>query len=150
MSLSCFTDDLDLTQEPQLYAAKTAVCTIIDCFVIDSWRLRLTFVVFSVIRQHIAKTIQLLRRPIRAPDQIPDRFYVISMKFLLLRHRRFFPLNVPSGGEREETAVFAGQNLFLKPSGQGTCTNNMGLDSLGWLVEHRICYWQIKQFCSFS
>ena len=25
---------------------------------------------------------------IRAPDQISDRFYVISMEFLLLRHRR--------------------------------------------------------------
>ena len=36
----------------------------------------------------IGKTILLLCGPIRAPDQIQDRIYVISMEFLLLRRRR--------------------------------------------------------------
>ena len=36
----------------------------------------------------IAKRIWLLRLPIRAPDQILDRFYVINMAFLSLMRRR--------------------------------------------------------------
>jgi len=47
--------------------------------------------------------MQLLRQPISASDWILDRFYVISMEFLSLSHRR----NVPSG-EEQETDVFAG------------------------------------------
>ena len=40
------------------------------------------------------------RRPIRAPVQIPDRFYVISMEFLSLSRRRSSWRNVLSGGAR--------------------------------------------------
>ena len=38
--------------------------------------------------------------PIRAPDQILDRFYVIGMEFLLLRHRCLSGENVPSSKEQ--------------------------------------------------
>ena len=67
----------------------------IDCFVVDSPRLLLTFVVYCllfVIRKQyiIIKIIKLLRRPISASDQIPDRFYVMSIEFLSLRRRRLF------------------------------------------------------------
>ena len=46
--------------------------------------------------------MQLLRRPISASDQIPDRFYVISMEFLSLSRRRSSSRNVPGGEERGE------------------------------------------------
>ena len=41
------------------------------------------------------------------PDQISDRFYVISMEFLSLSRRRPPWPNVLSGEEQGETAVFA-------------------------------------------
>ena len=44
----------------------------------------------------------LQRRPISASDQIPDRFYVISMEFLSLSRRRSSARNVPSGEVRGE------------------------------------------------
>ena len=40
--------------------------------------------------------MQLLQRPIRATNQILDRFYVISMEFLLLRRRRSLLAKRPS------------------------------------------------------
>ena len=61
----------------------------------------MAFCLLSVIRK-------LLRRPISPSDQIPDRFYVISMEFLLLSRRHSSVRNVPSGEERGETDVFAG------------------------------------------
>ena len=45
--------------------------------------------------------IQLLCGPIRAPDQIPDRFYVISMEILSLRRRHFWQ-NVSRSEEHGE------------------------------------------------
>ena len=103
-----------------------------DCFVIhvDSSRLHLTFVtvcLLSVVRKKIAKKIQLLRRPIRALDQIPDRFYVTSMEFLWKRRKRLSWQNIPRGQEREETAVFAGyQKLHLKETEiKGTAWKNV-------------------------
>ena len=53
----------------------------------------------------------LLRRPISASDRIPDKFYVIIMEFLSLSRRRSCAWNVPSGGERGETDVFAGYHI---------------------------------------
>ena len=50
----------------------------------------------------------LLRRPISASYQIPDRFYVISMEFLSLSRRRSPARNVPIGEERGEMDVFTG------------------------------------------
>ena len=53
---------------------------IFDCFVVDSSRLHLTFealCLLSVIRKQYRYNY-ILRLPIRAPDQIPDRYYVIS------------------------------------------------------------------------
>ena len=55
----------------------------------------------------IVKRIWSVRLPIRAPDRILDGFYVISMQFSSLT-RRPLSLNVPSGKEPGETAVFAG------------------------------------------
>ena len=55
--------------------------------------------------------MKLLRRPISASDQIPDRFYVISMEFLSLSRRRSSARNVPSDEERGETDVFAGYQI---------------------------------------
>ena len=69
----------------------------------------------SVIREQKVTTILLFRRPIRAPDQISDRFYVISMVFLSLSRRRPPWPNVLSGEEQEDTAVFAG--YFSENSG---------------------------------
>ena len=51
-----------------------------DCFVVDSSRLHLTFealYLLSVILKQYRYNY-ILRLPIRAPDQIPDRYYVIS------------------------------------------------------------------------
>ena len=56
--------------------------------------------------------IQLPCQPIRAPDQIPDRFYVISIEFLSLRHRRLSWLNVPSSQEGGRVAVFKARKLW--------------------------------------
>ena len=53
---------------------------IFDCFVVDSSRLHLTFealYLLSVIRKQYRYNY-ILRLPIRAPDQIPDRYYAIS------------------------------------------------------------------------
>ena len=60
--------------------------------------------------------MKLLRRPISPSDQIPDRFYVISMEFLSLSQRCSSVWNVPSGEERGETDVFAGyvRTFYLK------------------------------------
>ena len=62
----------------------------IDCIVVDSSRLHLTFVAFCLLlvthKQQLYCKV-LLHQPIRAPEQTPDRFYVISMEFLQLRHR---------------------------------------------------------------
>ena len=75
----------------------------------DSSRLHLIFVAFFLCHsQTRGKKIQLLRRPIRASDQIPDRFYVISMEFLSLSRRRSSWRNVVSAEEQEETAEFEG------------------------------------------
>ena len=52
--------------------------------------------------------MQLLRRPISASERIPDRFYFISMEFLLLGRGRYSSRNVLSGEERGQTVVFAG------------------------------------------
>ena len=52
--------------------------------------------------------MKLFRRPISTSDQIPDRFCVISLKFLSLSRRRSSSGNVSSDEERGETAVFAG------------------------------------------
>ena len=49
----------------------------------------------------IAKTMYLLRRQISTSDRIPDRFYVISMEFLLLSRRCSSTRNVPSDEEQE-------------------------------------------------
>ena len=62
----------------------------------------------AIRKQLIAKTMQLLRRPISASDPIADRFYVISIEFLSLSGRRSSARNVPSGEEPGETDVFAG------------------------------------------
>ena len=62
---------------PQLVFLKK---NIFDCFVVDSSRLHLTFealCLLSVIRKQYRYNY-ILRLPIRAPDQIPDRYYVIS------------------------------------------------------------------------
>ena len=58
----------------------------------------------------MAKGIQLLRRPIRAPDKILDRFYVNGMEFLSLTGADISPAKPPfaSGEYRGETVVFAG------------------------------------------
>ena len=45
---------------------------------------------------------------IRAPDQILDRIYVISMELLSLRHRSLYLRNVLSGEKGGEMAVFTG------------------------------------------
>ena len=49
-----------------------------------------------------------LCQPISASDLLRDRFYVISMEFLSLSHRRSFTQNVPSSEEQGERAFFAG------------------------------------------
>ena len=54
----------------------------------------------------IAKIMYQLRRPISASDLIQNRFYVISMEFLSLSHRRSFARNVPSNEERGEMFLF--------------------------------------------
>ena len=88
-----------------MFHLEQTTSTNIDCFVRDSSRLHLTFVAFcllSVIRK------QWLKQYNYSSDRIPDRFYVISMEFLSLSRRRSSSRNVPSGGERGETDVFAG------------------------------------------
>ena len=83
---------------------------ILTVFVVDSSRLHLTFEAFyllSAIHKKKGKTIKLLHRPIRAPDQTPDRFYIISMEFLSLSRRRS-SWWIVSSEEQGETAVFAG------------------------------------------
>ena len=45
---------------------------------------------------------------IRAPDQILDRIYVISMELLSLRHTSLYLQNVLSGEKGGEMAVFTG------------------------------------------
>ena len=62
---------------PQMVLLKKII---FDCFVVDSSRLHLTFealCLLSVIRKQYRYNY-ILRLPIRAPDQIPDRYYVIS------------------------------------------------------------------------
>ena len=65
-----------------------------DCFAVDSSRLHLTFVTFcvclSLVNDSLNEIVTLLCRPIRAPDQILGRLYIISMTFLSLRHRHLF------------------------------------------------------------
>ena len=56
--------------------------------------------------------MQLLRRPIKASDQILDIFYVISMEFLSLSPRCSSAWNVLSSEKHGETDVFAGYNIF--------------------------------------
>lgn len=43
----------------------------------------------------MAKGIQLLRRPIRAPDKILERFYVNGMEFLSLSGADISPAKPP-------------------------------------------------------
>ena len=62
-----------------------------------------------LIRKQLAKTMSALRHPITAYDQILDRFYAISMEFLLVSCR-----NVPTSEERGEMAVFADQCMACK------------------------------------
>ena len=67
----------------QMLLLKRIFCMNIDCFVVDSLCLHLTFVAFcllSVICKQLTAT-----STVRAPDQILDRFYVISMEFLSLK-----------------------------------------------------------------
>ena len=52
--------------------------------------------------------MHLLRRSIRASDQILDIFYVTGMEFLSLSRRRSSSRNVSSREEQGETDVFAG------------------------------------------
>ena len=59
-----------------------------------------------VVKQYTCNTTSTM--PIRAPDQIPDRFYIISMELMSLMHRRLSWQKVPSGKEQGEMAVFAG------------------------------------------
>ena len=63
---------------------------------------------FFLVNYFMFSSARLLRRPIRAPDQIPDRFYVINMEFLSLSRGCLSWRNVLSYEEQEETAVFAG------------------------------------------
>ena len=49
----------------------------------------------------------LLRRSISASDRIPDRFYAISIEFLLLSRRRSSVRNAPIE-KQGEADVFAG------------------------------------------
>ena len=44
----------------------------------------------------------------QSSDQILNRFYIINMEFLSLRHIRPSWWNVPSDEERGEAAVFIG------------------------------------------
>ena len=68
----------------------------------------LGFCILLVIRKKIPKTMKLLCWLIRAPDQIPDRFYVISMEFLLLRCRHLSWHNVLNN----ETAMLTNQSAW--------------------------------------
>ena len=58
----------------------------------------------SFVRKQQLKQI-LLCWPIRAPDQIPNRFYVISMEFTLLKRGHLSWRNIPSNEEPGEKAV---------------------------------------------
>ena len=41
----------------------------------------------------------------KAPNQIPERFYIVSMEFLLLRRRHALWQNIPHSEEEGEMAV---------------------------------------------
>lgn len=56
--------------------------------------------------------MQLLRQRISASYRILDRFYVISMEFWSLSHRRSSVGDVPSCKEQGETDVVAGSFAF--------------------------------------
>ena len=71
------------------------------------WSRPLTFMaicLLSFVRKQQLKQI-LLCWPIRAPDQIPNRFYVISMEFMLLKRGHLSWQNIPSNEEPGEMAV---------------------------------------------
>ena len=52
---------------------------------------------------------------IRAPDQILDRIYVISMELLSLRHRSLYLQNVLSGEKGGEMARLQQDNRDYRP-----------------------------------
>ena len=71
------------------------------------WSRPLTFMaicLLSFVRKQQLKQI-LLCWPIRAPDQIPNRFYVIRMEFTLLKRGHLSWRNIPSNEEPGEMAV---------------------------------------------
>ena len=79
-----------------------------DCFVVDSSGFHLTFVIFCPclsLRIALRGLVILLCRPIRAPDQILGRLYIISMTFLSLRHRRLSHKMSP-GARGEERLLY--------------------------------------------
>ena len=64
-------------------------------------------VLLEVVRVYIwPKTMLLQRRPISASDQIPDRFYAISMEFLSLSRRRS-SARTSSAAKSEEKRMFS-------------------------------------------
>ena len=72
----------------------------------------------------IAKIMYQPRRPISAStDLIQNRFYVISMEFLSLSHRRSFAWNVPSSEERGEMFFFLQAIMLVAATGNSSLVN---------------------------
>ena len=86
------------------------------CVVRDSSHLHLTFVAFcllSVIRKQQLKRCNYSINQFRASVWILDRFFVISIEFLLLCHRCSSLRNIPSSNEQGEMTVSAGYSCLF-------------------------------------
>ena len=109
-------------------------------FLVGSSRLDFNVVAFclrlSVIRKQQVTTILLLRRLIRAPDQISDWFYVISIEFLSLSRRLSPWPNVLSREEQGANCVcFSFLNVvvyFYALSHHMTLTSQTSNASKSW------------------
>ena len=104
----------------------------------------LGFCILLVIRKQIPKTMKLLCWLIRAPDQIPDRFYVISMEFLLLRCRHLSWHNVLSGlatSRLQESTEGARNTQFVRFHQSDCCL----LKSCSWDYWWKSKWWRDKK-----
>ena len=67
------------------YSGSSHKWTLLQRIAISYWILSFTCLI-NWIKQFSKNKITSICQPISAPDQIPDRFYVISMEFLSLMH----------------------------------------------------------------
>ena len=104
----------------------------------------LSFVCHS---QTVAKIMKLLRRPISASDQIPDRFCAISMEVLSVSSRRSSSRNVTQWR-------WTKRNICLSQARILDATSKIFPDSLTWWdwILNNCIYFKVQKLvvCSFT